>query len=216
MTRQLLHRLTNQLQPYPRDDDQPVVGLDRAVYHVLAVERIQQPTDYDPTAYALSAVEPIIEITDPNGNDLNGTVTYGWQLTMIEPPPPPEHGPDWLGFAGWLYGYGPMAEAMTAARASMDPQGEPATTGLPAAMEEARKHQNYVAFALTWGQFLGASQMPAASIAEIAAKAEACNLPAEFIAALQPMRRRARNEDGTWRADDPSTPDVDEAWEPLP
>ena len=213
MTRQLLHRQTNQLQPYPRDDDQPVIGLDRAVYHVLAVDRIPQPTDHDPATHILSAAPPAIEITDPDSDDLNGTVTYGWQLTPIAPPPPPAAEPDWLGFAGWLYGYGPMAEAMATARASMDPQGEPATTGLPAAMDEARLRQNYVAFALSWGQFLGASQMPAVNIAEIAAKAEACNLPAEFIAALRPMRRRARNEDGTWRADDPSTPDVDEAWE---
>lgn len=132
------------------------------------------------------------------------------------PPPPPPAAADWLGFAGWLYGYPPMAEAMEVARASRDPQGEPATTGLPTAMEEARLRQNYVAFALSWGQFLGASQMPAVSIAEIVAKAEACHLPVEFVAALQPLRRRARNEDGTWKADDPSTPDVDEAWEPSP
>ena len=26
-------------------------------------------------------------------------------------------------------------------------------------------------------------------------------------------RKRARNEDGTYKADDPSTPDFDEAWE---
>lgn len=133
---------------------------------------------------------------------------------LQQPPPPPAA--DWLGFAGWLYGYPPMAEAMEVARASRDPQGEPATTGLPTAMEEARLRQNYVAFALSWGQFLGASQMPAECIAEIAAKAEACHLPVEFVAALQPLRRRARNEDGTWRADDPSTPDVDEAWELSP
>lgn len=37
------------------------------------------------------------------------------------------------------------------------------------------------------------------------------NLPSEFIASLRP--RRARNPDGTFRADDPATPDVDEAWE---
>ena len=131
----------------------------------------------------------------------------------LQPTPPAA---DWLGFARWLYQFSPMAEAMDAARASRDPQGEPATTGLPAAMEEARLRQNYVAFALSWGQFLGASQMPAECIAEIAAKAEACHLPVEFVAALQPLRRRARNEDGTWRADDPSTPDVDEAWELSP
>lgn len=38
------------------------------------------------------------------------------------------------------------------------------------------------------------------------------NLPPEFIASLKP--RRARNPDGAYIADDPNTPDVDEAWAP--
>lgn len=215
MPRQLLHRPTNQLKPYPRPDDNPIVNLDRAVYYVLEIVREPQPI-IDPETHTATSAAPVIDVTDPDADDLNGTVTYGWIVAPIEPPIPPPPAADWLGFARWLYQFSPMAEAMEAARASRDPQGEPATTGLPAAMEEARLRQNYVAFALSWGQFLGASQMPAERIVEIAAKAEACHLPIEFVAALQPLRRRARNEDGTWRADDPSTPDVDEAWEPSP
>lgn len=38
------------------------------------------------------------------------------------------------------------------------------------------------------------------------------NLPPEFIESIKP--RRARNLDGTYRADDPNTPDVNEAWAP--
>ena len=30
-----------------------------------------------------------------------------------------------------------------------------------------------------------------------------------------PKKRRARKEDGQWRSDDPSTPDVNEAFEPA-
>ena len=103
-----------------------------------------------------------------------------------EPPTPPEPAADWLGWAGWLYGFSPMAAAMTAARASSDPQGEPATTGLPAAMDEARLRQNYQPFALSWALFLAASGLPPADLAEIVGKATACHLPAEFVAALQP------------------------------
>jgi hypothetical protein len=103
-----------------------------------------------------------------------------------EPPAPPEPQADWLGFAGWLYGYEPMAAAMETARASRDPQGEPATTGLPAAMDEARLRSNYVPFALSWGLFLAASGLPAAEVAAIVARAQECHLPAQFIAALQP------------------------------
>lgn len=96
-------------------------------------------------------------------------------------------GADWLGFAAWLYQFPPIAAGMAAARLSTDPQGEPATTGLPAAMQEARQSQNYPAWAATWGQFLLASGMDAAALGQIVAKAVECNLPAEFIAALQPQ-----------------------------
>ena len=40
---------------------------------------------------------------------------------------------------------------------------------------------------------------------------EAADEPASF--AVKTGRRRARNTDGTFRGDDPSTPDVNEAWE---
>jgi hypothetical protein len=94
---------------------------------------------------------------------------------------------DWLGFAGWLFRFPPMAEAMNTARVSTSDQGEPATTALPAAMQEARLNQNYPAWAATWGQFLLASQMPPEALTEIIGKAMACHLPPEFIAALQPQ-----------------------------
>jgi hypothetical protein len=79
-----------------------------------------------------------------------------------------------------------MAAAMTSARASADPQGEPATTGLPAAMDEARLRQHYQPFALSWALFLAASGLPQADLAEIVGRATVCNLPAPFVAALQP------------------------------
>jgi hypothetical protein len=53
-------------------------------------------------------------------------------------------------------------------------------------MDEARLRENYPAFALIWGQFLLASQMPSTYLTAIVERATACNLPAEFIAALQP------------------------------
>lgn len=95
--------------------------------------------------------------------------------------------PDWLGFAGWLYNFSPIATAISAARASTDPQGEPATTGLPAALQEARLNQNYPAWAATWGQFLLASRMEIEPLIEITAQAVVCHLPAEFIATLNPQ-----------------------------
>jgi hypothetical protein len=93
---------------------------------------------------------------------------------------------DWDTFVAWLYQFPPIATGMGAARLSTDPQGEPATTGLPAALDEARLRQGYPAFALAWGLFLLASQMPPEALGAIVAKASECNLPAEFITALQP------------------------------
>lgn len=176
MTRLLYDTETATLRPYPRPDDEPVVGLDP---RYLVMQLIQEPQPaYDPQAERLEPTEAI---------DLDAlTVTRGWIIVPLDPPAPPEPAADWLGFAGWLYGYGPMAVAMEAARASRDPQGEPATTGLPAAMDEARLRGNYVPFALSWGQFLAASGLPAAEVAAIVARAQECNLPAQFIAALQP------------------------------
>ena len=116
----------------------------------------------------------------------NPKATQWSPYTPPEPPPPPEPAADWLGWAGWLYGFAPMASAMAAARASSDPLGEPATTGLPTAMDEARLRQNYQPFALSWAQFLAASALAPADLAAIIARATACHLPAPFIAALQP------------------------------
>lgn len=139
-----------------------------------------QPTDppqHDTASFQAREVMPV------QADD--GTWRQAWVLDPIDPPAPPQPGPDWLGFAGWLYGFAPMMDAMNAARASHDPQGEPATTGLPAALQEARAG-NVVAFALSWAQFLAASSMDEANLAEIVAKASLCRLPPEFISALQP------------------------------
>ena len=115
--------------------------------------------------------------------EINSAWTQQWLLINVPPPPPVA---DWLGFAGWLYQFPPIAAGMDAARLSTDPQGEPATTGLPTALDEARLRQNYPAFSLTWGLFLLASQMPPEALVAIVAKASERNLPAEFVAALQP------------------------------
>ena len=174
MARLLYDTETATLRPYPRPDDEPVVGLDPR-YISMALIQEKQPA-YDPATERLEPTEVI---------DLTGaTVTRGWEVLPLDPPPPPEPAADWLGFAGWLYGYGPMADAMETARASRDPQGEPATTGLPAAMDEARLRGNFVPFALSWGLFLAASGLPAAEVAAIVARATECHLPTQFIAAL--------------------------------
>ena len=139
-----------------------------------------QPTDppqHDPAAFQAREVIPT--------QAEDGTWRQTWVLDPIEPPPPIPPGPDWQAFAAWLLVYPAMAEAMEIARASPHPQGEPATSALPTALQEARAG-NTVVFALSWAQFLAASSMQPSDLAEIVAKATLCRLPPEFIAALQP------------------------------
>ena len=185
MTR-LLFRLSDSAQlPYPRNDDEPVMGLDRSLYRALEIRQEPEPP-HDPAVEVLAPTEQIDWLADaPDATGLDAYLIRSWKVEPLTPPPPPEPAADWLGFAGWLYGFEPMAAGMAHARNSVDPQGEPATTGLPAAMDEARLRKNYPAFALSWAVFLAASAMPAADLAQIVAKAQACNLPAEFVAALQ-------------------------------
>jgi hypothetical protein len=188
MTRQL-YRISDQaLLPYPRPDDEPVLGLDRNTYKVVEVVQLPEP-QHDPATENLTPNENIDWLVDaPDATGKDGILYRSWSITPIDPPTPPEPAADWLGWTGWLYGYGPMADAMAAARASADQQGEPVTTGLPTAMNEARVNGNYAAFALSWSVFLAASAMPPTDLAEIIAKAQSCNLPAQFVAALQPSQ----------------------------
>ena len=84
MTKALWDLIDEKLVPYPRHDDEPVVGLDTERYAVVTVVRKPQPT-YDPLTDYLVPTEAL---------DLNAlTYTYDW---TVEPLPPP--GPDYQGF----------------------------------------------------------------------------------------------------------------------
>jgi hypothetical protein len=161
----------------------------RAAFPGLAVG--DNPRDEDVAPYGWRVVAHTTPPVPGDGQQvreiLPTEVDGQWQQAWeVLPAPPPPVLPDWLGFAGWLYQFPPIMAGMDVARHSTNPQGEPATTGLPAAMDEARLRENYPAFAQTWGQFLLASQMAPADLAAIVGKASDCHLPAEFLAALQP------------------------------
>ena len=161
----------------------------RAAFPGLAVG--DNPRDEDVAPYGWRVVTPTAPPVPGDGQqvrevlptEVNGQWQQAWEVL---PAPPPPVVAEWLPFAAWLYQFPAMMTAMESARGSTDPQGEPATTGLPAAMDEARLRENYPAFAQTWGQFLLASQMAPADLAAIVTKATDCHLPADFLAALQP------------------------------
>ena len=101
MTRLLLDRSTNQLIPYPRQDSEPVVGLDRTAYQVVEVIRDPEP-EYDPATHYLRRLEPVVAITDPDSDDINGTVAYGWEIVELPPVVPTPPTPNWTGFLAEL------------------------------------------------------------------------------------------------------------------
>ena len=161
----------------------------RAAFPGLAVS--DNPRDEDVQPYGWRVVAPTtppvpgpgqrVEETLPT--EVDGQWRQAWEVVDVPPPPPVA---DWDTFVAWLYQFQPIAAGMSAARLSTDPQGEPATTGLATALDEARLRENYQPFALAWGLFLLASQMAPADLAAIVGKASDCHLPADFLAALQP------------------------------
>jgi hypothetical protein len=161
----------------------------RAAFPGLAVGG--NPRDEDVAEFGWRVVAPTApplpgpgqQVVEAPPVEIGGQWQQAWQLVDLPPPPPVA---DWDTFVAWLYEFPPIATGMDAARKSDEPQGEPATTGLATALNEARLRQNYPAFALAWGLFLLASQMPPEALGAIVAKAAECHLPGEFIAALQP------------------------------
>jgi len=71
---------------------------------------------------------------------------------------------------------------MSAARAA---GCEPGVTALPVALERAQSG-DVSEFAACWALVAAAGNASAEMLAELASLATSCNLPAEFIAALQP------------------------------
>lgn len=113
MPRLLLNRATGALLPYPRQDNEPVAGLDRNAYQVVEVVREPAPTDYDPATHSLQPLEPVISITDPDSGDCHGTVIYGWELIELVPPMPAS---DWRSFQAQLLQSDSFAAALIGAQ----------------------------------------------------------------------------------------------------
>lgn len=84
MTKALWDLVDDKLVPYPRYDDEPVVGLDSIRYAIVSLVREPEPT-----------YNPIEEYLVPTtAFDLDAlTYTYGWSVQTLPPP-----GPDYQGF----------------------------------------------------------------------------------------------------------------------
>ena len=77
MSKILYYTPTQTLVPYPRNDDEPVVGLDPD-YEVFDIIQESEPS-YNPATQYLTTTETIDTVAE--------TVTYGYQINDLPPPP---------------------------------------------------------------------------------------------------------------------------------
>lgn len=179
MSYSLYDRKTQTVVSWPRDDDEPVVGLDRDHYHVLIQIHLDQPHP-GPGEQILPAA-PIVEIHDPDA-DVNGTVTYGWEV-MLPPPPPPS--PDWPQFRGAIRSENGFYDAYRTAL-NADPMVVPL---LGSRLDDFERDGNFEPFLESLTVTL--QSLPPEHAAHIAqeflALASRCGLPASFLEALQTL-----------------------------
>lgn len=172
MPRILYDTETGLLQPYPRQDDEPVVGLDPSFRSLQLIQEL--PPDHNPSTERLEPTETI---------DLDaGAVTRSWQLVTLPPPPP---GPDWPQFRQAIRSENGFYDAYRAALAA-DPMVVPL---LGSRLDDFERDGNFEPFLESLTLTLQA--LPAQDAAHIAmeflALASRCGLPPAFLDALQTL-----------------------------
>jgi hypothetical protein len=178
MTFQLLNRQTQQLTPWPRDDEQMPVGLDRGAFHVVEVIQLEPPEPAP--GQTVRPADPVIVIDDPDGEGVNGTVTLAWVVEGI-PQPPPE--PDFDAMETGLRVENGFREAMLEALL-VDPM---AAGSLTSRFDDFRKEGDFGPFLQSLLLTLNAlpSQTAAHTGMEFLALASRCHMPPAFLEALQ-------------------------------
>jgi hypothetical protein len=167
----LYNQATATLSPYPRTDNEPVVGLD-PTYLELDLIQVDQPK-YDPITHRLEPTEAI----DTNAR----TVTRGWELIKLPVPPPPPPTPDWATFKVTAL----SSDSLNAILAAAFQIAPVAAASLAPALLRA-EDQGSADFAAAWSAICSAVPVPPEVIGGFQAVATQCNLPTEFIAALSP------------------------------
>jgi hypothetical protein len=168
----LLYDLTSDLLvPYPRTDNEPVVGLDPA-YLELDLIQVDQPK-YDPTTQRLEPTETI---------DLDAsTVTRGWKLIKLPVPPPPPPTPDWATFKVTAL----SSDSLNTILADAFQIAPVAAASLAPALLRA-EYAGPTDFAAAWSVICAAVPVAPDVISGFQQVAMDCHLPDEFIAALSP------------------------------
>lgn len=179
----LLNKQTGQLTAYPRNDDQPVVGLDRTVFAVL--EQVLPAAPEPGPGQAVRPLGPVVAIKDPAAEDLNGTATYGWEVYDLPP------APNWDAFEQLVQQQSLIGQAMAAARENQDaamdaagvPQGEPSASALPVALVDARAG-DLRRLRACWPAVAVRGGVTEEQATALAIAAESLNMPAELVELL--------------------------------
>lgn len=208
MTRLLLNRASGALVPYPRQDDEPVVGLDTAAFGVLLVQQDTEPEYNSSTEYL--ALRETISLGEPEG-----LLRRTWQVLPI--PLAPEQ-------ARWVeFGQAVLASAELGQLYEVAPRL--LAHGLTAGLLQAVNQTDSRAFATAWGMARGLGLISDELLAGVLGMAAGFGLPAEFTEALtvpppaQSLGQewtsptatlyrvaQAFDEDGQFLPDDPQTP----------
>ena len=159
---------TSALVAYPRDDDGPVVGLDPRYLELTVVQELQP--SYDPATEQITPTEAI---------DLNAlVVTRGWD---VSPLPAPVLVPDWPTFKAQAI----ESAGLNAILADALVEVPVAASALASAV--LRAEQGDISdFRASWLAICSAVPAAAAAAPGFQQVATACNLPAAFVAALEP------------------------------
>jgi hypothetical protein len=130
---------------------------------------IRSDAPYDPTTQTLEPCDPYVR----DGEVFN---------TVAAPlPPPPAPAPDWARFKRVALGSDTLNSILVAAYQSV-----PVAAGALAPALLRAETSDAADFAAAWGAIRRALPVPLEVVAGFVAVAEQCNLPAEFVAALQP------------------------------
>ena len=203
--------IESRITSYPRNDDEPVVGLDSSRYITVTIVRESEPEPVDGFT-----VQPTRSV------DLDAAEwIWGWELVAI---PATAVAPDWGTFKRGVMSHPAVNMALGGGLG----QVPAAAIALPAAVIASAAGGDVDDFRAAWLALRRVGLISAELLAEVRLLAITCHLPEPFVAALGGATRpaaavigqewiaangglwrveQARNEDGQFVADDPVTPE---------
>jgi hypothetical protein len=171
MTRLLYNQASKTTAPYPRADDEPVIGLDRTQWRV--VELVEQPQPALQAGQVAELVETLAWLPTTNAHGVDGTLTRTWKVKQGPPQP------DWIRFDIAIQN----DPAIVAAINDLGRLKQVTALSLGHALEEAERGA-LDRFLPIWTEWLIATNPPAATLDRFRALAAAHHLPADFQASI--------------------------------